>query len=117
MSKEKKDETIQKTMNVSQPVVDRHLVNINIIQSSTQVRYINETARTLKIPHTLVLGNHEALNGIEEISINYNSSEEVYDHSSTIVNSNFSTMIAKRVLADPDPKTMAVCKKWSEWNK
>jgi hypothetical protein len=85
-------------MNVSQPVVDRHLVNINIIQSSTQVRYINETARTLKIPHTLVLGNHEALNGIEEISINYNSFEEVYDHSSTIVNSNFSTMIAKESL-------------------
>jgi hypothetical protein len=38
---------IQKTVNVSQVVVDRHLVD-NIPQSSTQARYINENARTLK---------------------------------------------------------------------
>jgi hypothetical protein len=62
------------------------------------------------------LGNHES-NGIEEISINYTSSEEIYDRSTTIVISNFSTIIVESVLADLDPKTMAECKKCSGWNK
>jgi hypothetical protein len=64
-------------VNISQHVVDRLLVDINMPQSSTQVRYINETVRTSENPNTLILGNHEALNGIEEISINYTSSKKV----------------------------------------
>jgi hypothetical protein len=63
------------------------------------------------------LVNHEASNGIEEISINYTSSAKVYDHSTTIANLYFSTVIAKNFLNDPDPKTMAECKKHSGWNK
>jgi hypothetical protein len=62
------------------------------------------------------LGNHES-NGIEDISINYTSFGEVYDRSTTIVNSNFSTIIAESVLADLDLKTIAKCKKCLEWNK
>jgi hypothetical protein len=55
--------------------------------------------------------------GIQEISINYTSSDEVYDHSTTIVNPCFSTINAENFLVDPDPKTMAECKGHSEWNK
>jgi hypothetical protein len=63
------------------------------------------------------LGNYEASKGIEEISINYTSFEEVYDHSTTIANLCFSIVIAKKFLNDPDPKTMKQCKKCSDWNK
>jgi hypothetical protein len=44
--KKEKMRSLQKTVNVSQTVVDRHLVNVSIPQSSTQVCYINEIART-----------------------------------------------------------------------
>jgi hypothetical protein len=80
-------------VNVSQPVVDRHLVDIP--QSSTQARYRNENASISENPDALVLGNHETSTGIQEISINYTSSEEVYDHSTIIVNPYFSTNIAE----------------------
>jgi hypothetical protein len=106
---------LQKTVVVSQPVVDRHLVDIP--QSSTQVRYRNENAITSENPENLVLENHETLTGIQEISIKYTSSREVYDHSTTIVNSCFSTIIAKKVLVGPDPKTKTEYKRHSDWNK
>jgi hypothetical protein len=102
-------------MNVSQPVVDRHLVDIP--QSSTQVRYRNENASTSENYDALILGNHETSTGIQEISINYISSGEVYNCSTTIVNPCFSTIIVENFLADPDPKTMAECKGCSVWNK
>jgi hypothetical protein len=57
------------------------------------------------------LGNHEASKGIEEISINYTSSRKVYNHNTTIADLCFSTIIAESFLNDPDPKTMAECKK------
>jgi hypothetical protein len=63
------------------------------------------------------LGNHEASNGIEEISINYASSRKVYDHNTTIADLCFSTIIAESLLNDLDPKTMAECKKRSDWKK
>jgi hypothetical protein len=66
---------------------------------------------------TLVLENNEASNGIEDISISYTSSGEVYDRSTTIVNSSFSTIIAENVIADLDTKTMIECKKCLDWNK
>jgi hypothetical protein len=53
---------LQKTVNVSQPRVDRHLMNIS--QSSTQVRYRHKNASTMKNPDALVSGNHEASTGI-----------------------------------------------------
>jgi hypothetical protein len=101
-------------MNVSQPGVDRHLVNIP--QSSTQARYRNENASTSENLDALVLGNHDTSTSIQEISINYTSSEEVYDHSTIIVNPCFSTIITENFLADLDPKTMAECKGRSGWN-
>jgi hypothetical protein len=53
---------LQKIVNVSQLVVDRHLVDIP--QSTTQACYRNENARTSENPDALVLGNHEASMGI-----------------------------------------------------
>jgi hypothetical protein len=41
----------------------------------------------------------------------------VYDCSTTIVNSSFSTIIGESVLVDLDPKTMTECKKRSNQNK
>jgi hypothetical protein len=63
------------------------------------------------------LRNHEASTGIQEISINYTNSGEVYDRSTTIVNPCFSIVIAENFLADPDPKTMVECKGRSDLNK
>jgi hypothetical protein len=98
--------SLQKTVNVSQPVIDRHLMDINMPQYSTQARYINENDSTSENPDTLILGNHKESNEIEDISIHYTSSGEVYDRSTKILNSSFSTIIAKNILIDPGPKTM-----------
>jgi hypothetical protein len=81
------------------------------------VRYRNEIASTSKNPDDLILGNHETSMRIQEISINYTSSGEVYDRSTIIVNTCFSTIITENFLTDPDPKTMTECKRRSDWNK
>jgi hypothetical protein len=113
--RKEKTRSVQKIMNVSQPTVDRHLVDIP--QSSTEMHYRNENASTLENPDALVLGNHEASTGIQKNSINYTSFREVYGHSTTIVNPCFSTIIVENFLADPDPMTMAECKRHSNWNR
>jgi hypothetical protein len=79
--------------------------------------YRNENASTSENPDALVLGNHETSTGKQEIFINYTSSEEVYDHSTIIVNPCFSTIIAENFLADPNSKTMVECKRRSDWNR
>jgi uncharacterized protein YukJ len=87
-----------------------------IHKSSSQARYINET-RISKISDNLVLVNHEASKGIEEISINYTSSKKVYNHNIMIADLCFSTFITENFLNDPYPKTMVECKRRSDWNK
>jgi hypothetical protein len=62
------------------------------------------------------LGNHDEFYGVQEISINYTSSEELLDRTTMVVNSCFSTMVAD-LLNDPDPKTMTKCKQRSDWIK
>jgi hypothetical protein len=101
---------------VVQPEVEQHHSNADDPQSSSQAHYINET-RTLEIPNNVVLENHEASKGIEEISINYTRSKKVYDRNTTIAKLCFSTIIAESFLNDPDPKNMAECKKRSDRNK
>jgi hypothetical protein len=58
---------------------------------------------------SLVLGNHDEIHGVQEISINYTSFRELFDPTTMVVNSCFSTMVTN-LLNDPDPKTMAECK-------
>jgi hypothetical protein len=70
---------------VIQPEVERHHKNANDPYYSSQARYTNET-RISEIPDNLLLGNHEVSKGVEEIFINYTSSREVYDRSTTIAN-------------------------------
>jgi hypothetical protein len=55
------------------------------------------------------LGNHDEIHGVQEISINYTSSEELFDRTTIVVKSYFSTMVAD-FLNDPDPK------KWQSVN-
>jgi hypothetical protein len=91
-------------------------MDINDPQFSSQACYTNETG-TSEVADDLILGNHKVLKGIEEISINYTSFGEVYDRTTTIANICFSTIIARNFLNDPNPKTMAQCKKHLDWNK
>jgi hypothetical protein len=81
-------------------------MNSNDPRSNSQARYTNET-RISEILDNLILGNHGASKGIDEISSNYTSSREVYDRSTTIANICFSTVITENFLNDPDPRIMA----------
>jgi hypothetical protein len=114
--RKEKSKAPKKSKNVVQLEVEVHYLNADDPQSSSQAHYTNET-RTSEIPDNLILGNHEASKGIEEISINYASYEKVYDCNTTITDLCFSTIIAESFLNDSDPKTMAECKKRSDWNK
>jgi hypothetical protein len=111
--RKEKTKAPRKSKKVILPKVEQHHKNENDPQPSSQARYTNGT-RISKIPDNLVLGNHEALKGIEEISINYTSSGEVYDHSINIANLCFSCFITENFLNDLDPKTTAECKKCSD---
>jgi hypothetical protein len=112
LPRKEKTHAPRKSKKVIQPEVEGHHMNANDLQSSSQTRYINETIIS-EIPDNLVLGNHEVSKVIEEISINYTSSGEVYDRNTTIANLCLSTIIAKKFLNDPDPKTIVECKKHS----
>jgi hypothetical protein len=103
----------KKEVNTSQPMVERHLVDTEHPQYSTQVRNINE-AGTSENPCSLVLENHEEPQGIKEISINYTNSRETYDRSTTVVNTCFSTIIVENFLNNVEPKTMIECMKRSD---
>ena len=61
--------------------------------------------------NSIILGNDESINGVKEISINYIDSRESYDRKTTVVDMYFSATIVEIFLNDPDPKTMAECKK------
>jgi hypothetical protein len=70
----------------------------------------------LKDPDSLILENHDEFHGVQEISINCISFGELLNHTTMVVNSYFSTMVAD-LLNDPDLKTMAECKQLSNWIK
>jgi hypothetical protein len=114
--RKEKSKAPNKSKNVVPPEIKQYHLNVNDLQSSSQARYTNET-RTSEILDNLILGNHEASKGIEEISINYISSGKVYDCNTTITDLCFSTIIAESFLNDPDSKTMVECKKCLDWNK
>ena len=72
---------------------------------------------TSERPNDIVLGNNEPSQGVQEISINYIDSGESYDRKTTIVDIYFVETIAEIIQNNPDPKTMAECKKRLDWNK
>jgi hypothetical protein len=107
-----------KKVNVSQPKVDRHQVDMINPRSSPHV-HTTEQAGASKDPDSFILRNHDEFHGVQEISINYTSSRELLDRTIMVVNTCFSTMVAD-LLNDTDPKIMAECKqrsnliKWKE---
>jgi hypothetical protein len=62
-----------KTVNASQPKVDEHQVDTINPRPSPHVHTIEQT-RGLEDPDSLILGNHDEIHGVQEISINYTSS-------------------------------------------
>jgi hypothetical protein len=64
-----------------------------------------------------IFGDEDASQRVHEISINYLESGESYDRKTTIVDIYFSAMIAEILENDLDLKTMAECKKRSDWNQ
>jgi hypothetical protein len=97
-----------KKVNASQPKVDEHQVDVINPRPSPQV-HTTEQAGGSEDLDSLVLGNHDEFHAVQEIFINYTSSGELLDHTTTVVNSCFSTMVAN-LLNDPDPMTMVECK-------
>jgi hypothetical protein len=55
---------------------------------------------------SFILGNHDEIHGVQEISINYTSFRELFDRTTMVVKSCFSTIFAD-LLNDLDPKIMA----------
>ena len=74
-------------------------------------------AGTSERPDTLVLGDHEESNGVQEISIHYMNTGKSYNRRTTIIDNYFSATIAENFLNDPEPKTMAECQRRSDWNQ
>ena len=75
----------------------------------------NSNPRTLEHPDSIILENDESINGVKQIFINYIDSGESYDRKTTVVDMYFSATITEIFLNDPDLKTMAECKKRSNW--
>jgi hypothetical protein len=108
-----------KSVNPNQPKVGRRpKVDTNPIpgpnpQPGSMVHRNTDPGRS-EHPDSTVLGNDESDQGVKEIFVNYIDSGESYNRKTTIVNIYFSAAIAEIFLNDPDPKTMAECKKCSD---
>jgi len=103
-------------VNVTQQQVERHQVNKQNSHPTSTMHSISDVG-TSERPDDIVLGNNEPSQGVQEISINYIDSGESYDRKTTIVDIYFAETITEIIQNNPDPKTMAECKKRSDWNK
>jgi hypothetical protein len=104
-----------KTVNASQPMVDGHQFDTINPRPNPHVHTIKQAGGS-EDADSLVLGNSDEIHGVQEISINYTISKELFDCTTMVVNSCFSIMVDD-LLNDPDPKTMAECKQRSDWIK
>ena len=78
----------------------------------------NNSTRTTEQSGSSNLGNHDELDdSIEEIVLNYAESGELYNRKNTDVDINFVYKIAIVINEDPKPKSMAECRKHSDWVK
>jgi hypothetical protein len=75
-----------KKVNASQLKVDGHQVDVINPWSSPHVHTTEQVVGS-EDPDSLVLGNHDEFHGVQEISINYTSSRELFDRTTTVVNS------------------------------
>ena len=107
-SKQRKGKNkVPNTANATQPHVERHPVEVQPSHPTSTVHSITDVG-TSEHPDAIILGNNDTSQRVREISINYIESGESYDRKSTI---------AEIIQNDPDPKTMAECKKRSDWNQ
>jgi hypothetical protein len=104
------------TTNATQPHVEKHPVEVKSSHPTSTVHSITD-AGTSKRPDAIILGNNDASQRVREISINYIESGESYDRKSTVVDIYFAESIAEIIKNDPDPNTMAECKKRLDWNQ
>jgi hypothetical protein len=104
--------SFSKNVNASLPKVDGHQVDMINPRPNPHVYTIKQAGGS-KDNDSLVLGNHDEFYGVQEIFINYTSFGDIFDRTTTVVNSCFSTMVAD-LLNDHDPKTMAECKQRSD---
>jgi len=77
---------------------------------------INTEAGIAENPRSIILGNHDESLRVDEISINFAETGESYNRKSIIVDIYFSEEIANIIQTDTDPKSMAECKKRSDWD-
>jgi hypothetical protein len=104
------------TVNANQPEVDRHQDDVQHQAPSINV-HTNSNARTSKQLGSVVMGNHTVPEEINEISTNYIDSAESYNRKTALVDTYFSSKIAKTLQLDPEPKSMEVCLKHSDCPK
>jgi hypothetical protein len=80
--------------------------------------HTNKSTRTSEQPISNNLGNHkEPDDSVEEIAINYVETGELYNQKTTIIDTDFVSMIVVVIAEDPKPKSMAECHKRSNWIK
>jgi hypothetical protein len=79
--------------------------------------HLNTKARISEYLDSIVRGNDKESSRVQEISINYINSGETFDRKTTIVDTYFSEQIGNNLLNDPDPQTMAECRKRSDQAK
>ena len=86
--------------------------------SATVRTNTNNSTRVTEQPGSTNLENHDELDdSIEEIAINYAKSGELYNRKNTNVDINFVSKIMEAINEDPKPKSMAECRKRSDWVK
>jgi len=102
--------------NATQPHVETHPMEVQPSHPTSIVHSITDVGTTER-PDAIILGNNDTSQRVREISINYIESGESYDRKSTIVDIYFTEAIIEIIQNDPDPKTMAECKKRSDWNQ
>ena len=102
------------TVYATQPQVEKRPVEVRPSHPTSTVHSITDVG-TSERPDAIILGNNDTSQGVHEISINCIESGESYDRKSTIVDIYFAEVIAEIIQNDPDPKTMAECKKCSDW--
>ena len=106
----------KKTRNATQPLVERHLEDIQCPvdrsdpQSSSVMR-INTKAEISEDPRSIVSGSHYESLRVDEIAINFVEARESYNHKSIIVDIYFSEQITNILQTDLDSKSMTECKK------
>jgi hypothetical protein len=115
-SKQRKKNKSSNSANTTQSQVKEHPVEVQPLHPTSTVHSITNVG-TSECPDATILRDEDASQRVHEISINYLESRESYDRKTIIIDIYFSALIAKILKNDPDPKTMAECKKSSDWNQ